>query len=367
MMVAAIILVILQVGFFLILSIRGKFCFQNHRRKLPQNLPLVSILVPARNEEQHLPGLLRSLSKLDYPEDKLQILLADDQSSDATSEIMKSWCDRPNRIFFSLQASDSFRFNANGKANALSFLEKEALGEFLFFTDADCQVNPHWIKEGVASMESGVGLLMGVTQVKGVGFLSKMQEIDWWFTQGVIKIASDLGFPTTGMGNNMVIRREALEQVGGFSHLPFCLTEDLEISRSIRGAGYKLEHQVSEEMLVLTKAEASWKALLRQRKRWMQGVMTLPFFWLLLLFIQAASFPALFILCWYIPWAGILGWVLKISFQGYFIRLFSAHSSHSPDWRWLGVFDFYYLLSTFHTILYYFWPSKTNWKSRSYP
>lgn len=367
MMTAAIILVILQVIFFLILSLRVKFHFQNHRKKLPKTLPLVSILVPARNEEKHLPALLRSLSKLDYPEDKLQILLADDQSSDATSEILKTWCDRPNRTFFSLQASDSFRFNANGKANALSFLEQKALGKFLFFTDADCQVNPNWIKEGIASMEPGVGLVMGVTQVKGDDFLSKMQEIDWWFTQGVIKIATDLGLPTTGMGNNMVIRREALEQVGGFSHLPFCLTEDLEISRSIRKAGYKLEHQVSAEMLVLTKAEVSWKALLRQRKRWMQGVMTLPFFWLVLLFIQAAFFPALVILCWYSPWVSILSWALKISIQGYFIRLFSARSTHYPDWCWLWIFDFYYLLSTFHTILYYFWPSKTYWKSRSYP
>jgi cellulose synthase/poly-beta-1,6-N-acetylglucosamine synthase-like glycosyltransferase len=367
MMTAAIILVILQVIFFLILSIRGKFYFQNHNNKLPEILPLVSILVPARNEEKHLPALLSSLSKLDYPEEKLQILLVDDQSSDGTSEIMKTWCDRPSRTFFSLQATDSFRFNANGKANALSFLEQKAQGEFLFFTDADCQVNPNWIKEGIASMRPEVGLLMGVTQVKGDDFLSKMQEIDWWFTQGVIKIATDLGLPTTGMGNNMVIRREALERVGGFSHLPFCLTEDLEISRSIRRAGYKLEHQVSAEMLVLTKAEASWKALLQQRKRWMQGVMTLPFIWLVLLFVQAVFFPALVILCWYSPWVAIVSWAMKISIQGYFIRLFSARSSHIPDWCWLWIFDFYYLLSTFHTILYYFWPSKTHWKSRSYP
>lgn len=365
-MIVALILVILQLVLLLILNIRVNFYFQNHHQTLPQTLPLVSILVPARNEEKHLPALLESLAKLDYPEHKIQILLADDQSSDSTLEIISAWCDRPSRSYLKLQSSDSSRYNANGKANALSYLEQKAEGELLFFTDADCQVAPNWIREGVASIGSKVGLLMGVTQVKGEGFLSKMQEIDWWFTQGVIKIATDWGWPTTGMGNNMVIRREALERVGGFAQLRFCLTEDLEISRSIRRAGFDLQHQVSGDMLVRTKAEENWGSLLNQRKRWMQGVMTLPLRWLILLTAQFLFYPALLLLGWFSIEYFVLIWVLKVSLQGLFVGFFSARASHSPAWYWLFLFDIYYLFSTFHTILYYFWPSKVLWKSRPY-
>lgn len=345
------------------------FCrvnFKNHRKELLANLPLVSVLIAARNEQEHLPRLLASLGELDYPEGKLQILIADDQSSDSTLKIIKEWCDRPARSYLSIEAPQAFTLNANGKANALAFLEKCAVGEFLFFTDADCLTNPGWIKEGVSCMDQRVGLLNGITQVKGESWFAKMQEIDWWNTLGIVKIVTDLGLPTTGMGNNMVIRREALEKIGGFAHLPFCLTEDLELSRSIRKAGYRVIQQVSSEILLFTKAEPDWKALMHQRKRWMQGVVTLPFFWLGMLFLQAAFFPAILYFIWVSPLIGISVWLMKIALQGCFVKELSSKVGRAPEWKDLLMFDFYYLLSTSHTILYYFWPSQTQWKSRKY-
>ena len=199
-----------------LLILFSRINFKNNRKEFHSNLPLVSVLIAARNEEELLPRLLSSLGKLDYPEEKLQILIADDQSSDSTLKIIKEWCDRPSRSYFVVEANQAFTRNANGKANALAYLEERAIGEFLFFTDADCQANSGWIKEAVSCMDHRVGLLNGITQVKGETWLAKMQEIDWWNTLGIVKIVTDLGFPATGMGNNMVIRREALEKIGGF-------------------------------------------------------------------------------------------------------------------------------------------------------
>ena len=349
-----------------LLILFSRINFKNHRKKLPQNLPLVSVLIAARNEEEYLPRLLTSLEQLNYPEEKLQILIADDQSSDSTLKIIKDWCDRPSRSYFVIEAHQAFTRNANGKANALAFLEECAIGEFLFFTDADCQAHSGWIKEAVSCMDPSVGLLNGITQVKGDSFLAKMQEIDWWNTLGVVKIVTDLGWPATGIGNNMVIRREALEKIGGFAHLPFCLTEDLELSRSIRKAGYRVLHQVSEEILLFTKAEPDWTSLMHQRKRWMQGVVTLPLFWLVMLFFQAAFFPAIGYFIWVSPLLGFIIWLLKIGFQGFFIRELSSKVTTPTKWKDLLMFDFYYLVSTCHTILYYFWPSQTQWKTRKY-
>lgn len=349
-----------------LLIILSRIKFLNHRRELPPNLPLVSVLIAARNEEQYLPRLLASLERMDYPKEKLQILIADDQSSDSTLAIIKNWCDRPSRCFIEIEADETFSRNANGKANALAFLEKKAKGQFLFFTDADCEVNPNWIKESISCMDQKTGMLIGITRVKGESLFAKLQEIDWWNTLGIVKVVTDLGWPTTGIGNNMVVSREALEKVGGFANLTFCLTEDLELSRSIRKAGYGIIDQVSPEILVLTKAENDWKSLMHQRKRWMQGVATLPFFWKVMLFFQAAFFPSIFYLIWLDPLIGISLWILKIAFQGFFIRGLSSRVASPPRWKNLLMFDFYYLVSTCHTILYYFWPSQIQWKSRKY-
>ncbi len=365
-LVASIVLVFILFIQNALLILFSRINFKNHRKELPSSLPLVSVLIAARNEEEHLPRLLASLGQLDYPGEKLQILIADDQSSDSTLKIIKEWCDRPSRSYIAIEGHQAFTRNANGKANALAFLEERANGEFLFFTDADCEANPGWIKEAVSCMDERVGLLNGITQVKGGSLLAKMQEIDWWNTLGIVKVVTDLGWPTTGMGNNMVIRREALEKIGGFAHLPFCLTEDLELSRSIRKAGYRVIHQVSPEILLFTKAEPDWKSLIQQRKRWMQGVVTLPVFWLVMLFFQAGFFPAIGYLIWVSPGIGISFWFLKITLQGYFQRELSSRVTIPPSWKDLLLFDFYYLVSTCHTILYYFWPSQIQWKSRKY-
>src|SRR5690606_3663342 len=104
---------------------------------------------------------------------------------------------------------------------------------FYFFTDADCTVNANWIREGVSCFGEEVGIVIGITQVKAVSLLERFQEIDWWLTLGFVKVATDLTIQTTGLGNNMVISKQAYQKSGGFKKLPFCLTEDLEISRAI--------------------------------------------------------------------------------------------------------------------------------------
>src|SRR5690606_8234440 len=81
--------------------------------------PRVTILVPARNEEIHLPVCLQSLEKLDYPESQLQFVIADDQSADNTPYIIKEWVTKgKNRILVAVDSPQSKKIN--GKANALS-------------------------------------------------------------------------------------------------------------------------------------------------------------------------------------------------------------------------------------------------------
>ncbi|WP_192346846.1 glycosyltransferase family 2 protein [Algoriphagus sp. Y33] len=353
---------------FIVAIIRVKLFWKNHKDYLTAQLPFVSVLVAARNEERDIHKLLRSFELLDYPSESIQFLFADDQSNDRTAEVLKDWCAREiNRQLVTIVTSQSGMFNKNGKANALAILEEKATGKYYFFTDADCEVSPDWIREGVDAFAGNVGLVIGITQVKANRWMEKFQEIDWWLTLGFVKVATDLGIQTTGLGNNMVISREAYKQSGGFKNLPFCLTEDLEISRSIQREGFTIVHKVSRGMLAMTKPEASFPDLLDQRKRWMGGVMTLPFYWKLILGLQIGYFVCLIGLIVLFPPIGLLLGLIKMLLQGMFLRLFSRKAGVKINGLSLLLFDFYNLHTTVLTILYYFWPSNTKWKSRIYP
>lgn len=331
-------------------------------------LPLVSVLIPIRNEELVLPNLLKSLENIDYPEEKLEVILADDESQDNSAEIIEKWCNQSeNRKFLSLKSELSPKLHLNGKASALAHMAKLARGKYLFLSDADCVFNRFWIREGVRCISEQGGMLLGVTQVRGIGWLSKMQEVDWWHTLGIVKISNDLGFGTTGLGNNMVIGKAELEKSGGFEGLSESLTEDLELCRAFLKKGFPVYQQVSDKMLVQTKAEEDWEALLRQRKRWLSGVLTLPFHWLLLLGIQYLFYPFIIILISWNPSLGISIWFGKVIVQSMFLSSFSRKTGQKISLWSLVSFEFYQVLAATLSILSYIWSKEISWKQRSYP
>lgn len=353
---------------YMLLWILAKKNWKDHSKESQGLLPSVSILIAVRNEEKDLPRLLDSLDRLDYPTEKLQILIADDQSEDTTPELLSTWAGHSqNRKIITVLPSQTGFFHPNGKANALAILAKEAQGEFFFFTDADCEVPSTWIKEGISCFDQGVGLVIGITQVRSQNLFGVMQELDWWNTLGIVKVVTDLGFSTTGLGNNMVIRKEAYIKSGGFESLPFSLTEDLEISRVVIRSGFRQVHQVSPRMLITTKAEATWRDLLLQRKRWMHGVMSLSVGWKFLLGFQFLFYPLIGVLLILMPSFGLGLWVVKVIYQSLFLHKIASYTNQKLRVPVLVIFDFYQILALSLTILYYFWPVQIQWKARKYP
>lgn len=330
--------------------------------------PKISVLIAARDEERDLPMLLRSLEKLEYPEDQLEFIFADDDSQDRTGALLESWCkNRSNAKVFRILPEQFQRFHPNGKANALAILTKEAKGDFFFFTDADCQVSPGWIWAGLAAFGQKVGMVIGITQVDARNFFAFMQELDWWNTLSIVKVVNDLGFSTTGLGNNMVISREAYEKAGGFESCESSLTEDLELSKLVVRAGFSIRQQFSQGMLAHTKAEKDWPALLQQRKRWMEGVMSLSLGWKVLLGLQFAFYPALIVVLIQSWPLGLIAWVVKNLLQLGFLSFAAKKAGEEISLKSGFLFDFYQIISQSLTILYYFWPQKTVWKARKYP
>lgn len=111
--------------------------------------PLVSVLIPARNEEHNIERLLNSLLIQDYP--KMEIIVYDDQSEDNTAALVQRFCDTDNRV--RLISGEPLPKGWLGKNFACHKLSLEAKGSYLLFLDADVSALPQLISQAVAFME----------------------------------------------------------------------------------------------------------------------------------------------------------------------------------------------------------------------
>ncbi len=130
----------------------------NRRAPLPDPLPLVSIIVPARNEEKNIGACLASLVKQDYAH--FEVLVLDDGSEDRTSEIVKSFASQDSRV--RLISGEPLPAGWAGKPHACIQAAREAKGDWLLFTDADTLHAPDMLRRTLALAASeNIALLSG--------------------------------------------------------------------------------------------------------------------------------------------------------------------------------------------------------------
>lgn len=113
----------------------------NFTVSLPEENPTVSILIPARNEEHNLPALLKSLSKLTYPD--YEVIICDDHSTDSTPEILDKFTQQTGN--FRWFTSEELPAGWLGKNFACHQLAEKATGDYLLFLDSDVHVQPDFL------------------------------------------------------------------------------------------------------------------------------------------------------------------------------------------------------------------------------
>jgi poly-beta-1,6-N-acetyl-D-glucosamine synthase len=116
--------------------------------------PHVSIVLAVRNEEQNLPRKLRDLTALDYPADRLEVIIVSDSSTDATNKILAAWENCNRRTVFLTEH--------RGKATALNYGVAEARGEIIVLTDARQMIASDALRRLVANFaDLSVGCVSG--------------------------------------------------------------------------------------------------------------------------------------------------------------------------------------------------------------
>lgn len=225
--------------------------------------PTVSIIVPVKNREATIGELLDSLIRLDYPKDKMEIVIVDGKSTDRTREIVAKY---PVKLV----TEDGEGLNAARNTGVM-----RSQGEIIAFTDADCVIPSNWLKRIVEDFKDpDIGCVGGTTEGYYKDYLSKYSDesiipVLRRFKKYEVRntVGAKQQYPA---GCNMAIRRKAIENAGGFDEsIHFGFDEDELVERICKEQNYKLV--LDPKLYVKHKHRTRLKELLQQNFRYGRG------------------------------------------------------------------------------------------------
>lgn len=238
-----------------------------------KQIPLTrfSVVIPFRNEAENLPGLLNSLSALQYPQELFEIIFIDDYSTDTSEEIVAQWMANSAQDL-NIRCIKNIRKTASPKKDAINTAIAIATHDWIITTDADCVINPLWLQTYDAFIQKTDALFVAapVDYIPCDGFIHHYQTFDNWSLQGITAASFALDHPLLCNGANMAYKKEAFHQVGGFDGNQHIASGDdiFLLEKMVRTFPKQVKYLKSNQAIVTTKMEISWKSVISQRVRW---------------------------------------------------------------------------------------------------
>ena len=234
-------LILFQAVILLIILSNTWILHRARRHAPPLEFPMVTILVPARNEERNIAGCIQSLLAQDYP--SFEVLALDDQSSDATGSILAQIArTQPKLIVLTGSPPPEGML---GKNWACVQLAQQAQGDLLFFTDADTLHQPQTLRAIVtASIAERADLMTGFPHqdVQSWGERLLVPFFSWAFYCFVpLGLAYSTHLPALSIasGQMLLFRRQAYQAIGGHDGAGLSIVDDLSFARRIKAAGLR--------------------------------------------------------------------------------------------------------------------------------
>lgn len=229
----------------------------------------VSILVPVRNEEKNIENLLKCLLNQNYPQQFTEIIIIDDFSTDKTLDIIKRF---PTIKIIELhKIVQQTKINAY-KKRAIEEGIKQATGELIITTDADCTMHNDWLttlvnyyNETHASM-----IAAPVSYLTSTHWLSIFQSIDFFTMQGITASILYTKKGTMCNGANLAYTKKVFNEVEGFKNIDDIASGDdmLLMYKISTNKNNKIEYVKSKNAIVYTQAMPTIYDFLQQRIRW---------------------------------------------------------------------------------------------------
>jgi len=242
--------------------------FEGESKEKPKRLkkfPLVTIVMPAYNEEKRIKRTLTSILRLDYPKKKLEFIVVNDGSTDKTEEEVEKIIGENKEFSIRLINQEN-----RGKGAALNRGLREAKGEFFICLDADSFVKRDSLKKILPYFDKkDIACILPVLKVKKPkNLLERMQWFEYIINMFYKELMSRLNCIHVAPGPFSTYRTEIIRKVGYFDE-NFNLTEDLEMALRLQSKHYRIIQLLEGE--VSTIAPKTIKQLYKQRNRWYKG------------------------------------------------------------------------------------------------
>jgi cellulose synthase/poly-beta-1,6-N-acetylglucosamine synthase-like glycosyltransferase len=215
--------------------------------------PLVSIIVPARNEERDIEQSLARLLELDY--DNYEVIAVNDRSTDRTGEIMESVASRPAargrlRVIHHRELPAGWL----GKTHAMWTATNEAKGEWLLFTDADVQFKTDSVRRALAYGEAEkadhvVVFPLMIMKRPGEFMMIAFFQTMFVFGHRPWKVADPKSKDHMGVGAFNMIRRSTYEAVGTYEALRMEVLDDMKLGKVVKNAGFAQRNVFGEDLI----------------------------------------------------------------------------------------------------------------------
>ncbi len=241
-----------------------------HRRDIKKEpklkkYPSVTIIIPAYNEEMTLAKTTDSVLNLDYPKDKLKIIIVDDGSTDKTPKIGREYAKKPNVTFLTKENG--------GKHTALNLALKHCKTKYVGSLDADSFVDSQALKRIMTYFEDDEKIMAVTPSMKIHNPKTILQHIQRTeFLIGILlrKVFSFLESIHVTPGPFTIYKKEFFEKHGYYRKAH--QTEDIEIALRIQSKDFRIENCV--DAFVYTHGPQKFMPLKKQRIRWYTGFLS---------------------------------------------------------------------------------------------
>jgi len=223
--------------------------------------PRVTVIVPARNEEEQIGQCLRSLLSLDYPE--YEVLAVNDRSDDDTGPVM-------DRIAGDFGAGgrlkvihiDNLPRGWMGKVHAMWTAANQATGDWLLFTDADVVFKPESLRRAIcfAETEAADHLVLFpkfIMKLPGEKMMLAFFQMLFVFGHRPWKVADPKTKDHMGVGAFNLVRRRVYDQLGGYEALRFEVLDDMKLGKLIKNAGYRQRNVFGDDLISIRWAKGA--------------------------------------------------------------------------------------------------------------
>jgi len=231
----------------------------------------ISIIIPARNEEQNIAACLEAVCSQLYPAHLFEVLVVDDHSTDNTAAIVRRYAEHNVRLISLKDEWNGGHLNAY-KKKAIEVAVAVASGELMIATDADCIVNKNWLSTIAAFYQknNAAFIAMPVTYDCGSNFLEIFQALDFMTLQGITGASVYKKIHSMCNGANLAYTKKAFEEVNGFKDIDNIASGDdmLLMHKIYNQQPDKVFFLKSKEVIVHTAPMKTIRNFFNQRIRW---------------------------------------------------------------------------------------------------